>query len=678
VPVIFLHIPRTGGTTLTRIARRQYRSDQIYMIDSAEPVASAAALSGLPSFARARLSLVVGHASFGVHRHVGDARYCTLIRAPVERVLSHYRYAQQRAEHPMHRLARNMTLGEMLSADVWRDLSNGQCRALAGEAEFPSDAQPLAVLESAKANLADHFALWGLTERFAETLLMARTVLGWQHLSYAPENGTRAAAPSSEASAEVEAIRRHNALDIALYAELEVRFEACLDELVPDWPRQLARLKLESLVAAPQRRVRRTYETARLRSVREDRLADSAGSGGPTLRQAEAYQLSRDDAITRDTGWLRRWVVGGYDWQVGQKEWMRRRITGDHSWGRIADSFRFTEALLEPCGDLGRRAAYDVGCGAGHVSFALASYFERVLAVDCAVRPVVRAALVRRSSRVGRIRFVRADASRFDPGEQFDLILCNLMSHNGGGRLRLLHRLATLTNDDGWIVYAEEAQGYAPMEIQAAIADRDVLMLRTRLRQVLAGIRGDRAFRFFVAPTAGLALEAFGFEVVKEEMSWWRSLPASHRIWCRRRDSVPRAPVGQDADYIEPSNDLVELRAQASRVLSANGHRASLAVDGAQDDPWAGSPENRLAPLLLLVEIAAYALPPPLGEGETRLPPAVLRAVDSLAHRAVDWERIEDGFARFVDAVDSCSPGQQWQPRHDRPSDARASSRRSW
>ncbi|MFZ0976818.1 MAG: sulfotransferase family 2 domain-containing protein, partial [Solirubrobacteraceae bacterium] len=108
--VIFLHIPRTGGTTLTRIARRHFRPDQIYVIDSTEPARSAAALSSLPSFAHDRVSLIAGHASFGVHRHVGGGRYFTLIRHPVDRVFSHYRYAQQRFEHPMHELALKMSL----------------------------------------------------------------------------------------------------------------------------------------------------------------------------------------------------------------------------------------------------------------------------------------------------------------------------------------------------------------------------------------------------------------------------------------------------------------------------------------------------------------------------------------------------------------------------------------
>ena len=648
--VIFLHIPRTGGTTLTRIARRHFRPDEIYVIDSTEPARSAAALSLLPPFVHDRLSLIAGHASFGVHRQVGGGQYFTLIREPVERVFSHYRYAQQRFEHPMHDLALEMSLGEMVERDLWRDLSNGQCRALADDWNFPIQEQPQEVLDRARDNLADRFVLWGLTERFAETLLMARVALGWRDLSFAPENATQRRSGSRRDSTDFDAVVHSNALDIALYEELETRFQRNLDELVPDWPTQLVRLKVESRLGEPRRRLRRSYEEARLRSQRES-VALETGADHGNGAEAGLGQAGSDGAA-QTAAWLRRWVVGGYDWQTGQKEWMRRRIVGDHSWSRITNSFAFTEALLEPCAGLRRRSAYDVGSGPGHVSFALAGYFENVLAVDCSLRPVVRAGVLRRASGIRRIRFVRADAGSFDPRERFDLVLCNLMSHNGGGRMRLLHRLATLTDEEGWIIYAEETQGYAPMEIEAAIADRNLLMLRTRLRQLVAGIRGDRAFRFFVAPTARLALEALGFEVMKEEMSWWRSLPASHRIWCRKTESWSAGAMREDVDYVEPWKDLLELREHAGRISSAGGAPRRDYGDGTRADTCSMPGENPLAPLLILVEMALYALPSLPERSDARLPLHAVRAVDSRTHRAVDWCRIEAAFARFVDAVD--------------------------
>ena len=49
----------------------------------------------------------------------------------------------------MHDLALEMSLGEMVERDLWRDLSNGQCRALADDWNFPIQEQPQEVLDRA-------------------------------------------------------------------------------------------------------------------------------------------------------------------------------------------------------------------------------------------------------------------------------------------------------------------------------------------------------------------------------------------------------------------------------------------------------------------------------------------------------------------------------------------------
>jgi hypothetical protein len=158
----------------------------------------------------------------------------------------------------------------------------------------------------------------------------------------------------------------------------------------------------------------------------------------------------------------------------------------------------------------------------------------------------------------------------------------------------------------------------------------------------MAGIRGDHAFRFFVAPTATSALGALGFEVTKEETSWWRTLPATHRIWCRRNSAPPADPIVADADYLEPPADLLELRS-----LSA-------------------SEDNRLAPLLILAEMGQRVLPSSHQAIDARLPPRALRAVDSVSGPDVDWGLVEHEFARFVAALDrSPSPLPANAPRDD-------------
>mgnify|MGYP003573496753 FL=1 len=88
--IIFLHIPKTAGTSLRRIVEQQVPADRL--------------LSLYPPFApsdgervRERLMsgtrYLFGHLNYGVHKIVAvDARYITLLREPVSRVVSYYRH----------------------------------------------------------------------------------------------------------------------------------------------------------------------------------------------------------------------------------------------------------------------------------------------------------------------------------------------------------------------------------------------------------------------------------------------------------------------------------------------------------------------------------------------------------------------------------------------------------
>src|SRR4051812_5972736 len=96
--LIFLHIPKTAGSTLTTIMHRQYSADEIYDIYE---VRKSPQLMALPEEQRAKIKLLKGHIPFGLHAFLpnGKAEYFTILREPVDRVLSHYyHFARQRTD----------------------------------------------------------------------------------------------------------------------------------------------------------------------------------------------------------------------------------------------------------------------------------------------------------------------------------------------------------------------------------------------------------------------------------------------------------------------------------------------------------------------------------------------------------------------------------------------------
>jgi len=231
--VFFLHLPKTGGTTMRRILDREYRDAPRYEIGED--------VTGDIRQFRARNwdagnapRLVQGHMSYGLHRFVpGRSTYLTLLRDPTRRALSDYHYVTSTPTHPIYEHVKNLGLIEYFESGITGQLSNGMVRLLSGN-QLPDDIgvpskqhMERPDLERAGQHLREHFAVAGLLERFDETLLLFRRRLGWSWPFYMKENVTRRGYRMEDIdAAELERIRELNRLDIELYATVRDDFEA--------------------------------------------------------------------------------------------------------------------------------------------------------------------------------------------------------------------------------------------------------------------------------------------------------------------------------------------------------------------------------------------------------------------------------------------------------------------
>ena len=234
-PVIFLHIPKTAGTTLHRIIERQYSPEQIVSFGP-DAHQSVEAFKALSEKRRAQIRMLKGHMGFGLHRYLptgsrcGQAVYFTLMRDPVERVISHYHHVLREPNHYLYPYTEDGQLGlaDFLKTKVPIMLANGQTRLISGVwGEVPFGECDAEILEIAKENIREHFVLVGLTERFDETLYLLSCILGWQDsLSYVPQNvGDRYPGRDSLSSEALAVILETNRLDVALYDYAKQLFE---------------------------------------------------------------------------------------------------------------------------------------------------------------------------------------------------------------------------------------------------------------------------------------------------------------------------------------------------------------------------------------------------------------------------------------------------------------------
>ena len=230
--LVFLHVPKTAGSTLKWIMQRQYPAERTVVIEGEAMHQQYLAFQAQPAQARRRLRCVIGHVPYGIDRWLPQgACYVTMLRHPVAWTLSFRSYLRRMPffeQHPdfaAFRGASRLGLEGFVDFLARANMLDMQTRALSGEMDaerFLPPYRPLGVdaLERAKHSLRAGFASVGVVERFDESLLLMRRKLGWRRIHYrrlneSADGGGRA----RPAQALVERIVQAHRRDVELYDE---------------------------------------------------------------------------------------------------------------------------------------------------------------------------------------------------------------------------------------------------------------------------------------------------------------------------------------------------------------------------------------------------------------------------------------------------------------------------
>ena len=230
--LIFVHLPKTAGSTLKSIIRRQYPADRTLVIQGEAILAQCQSFREQSPEIRKRLLCLIGHLPYGMHGWLPQgARYLTMLRHPVEWTLSFHSYIQrmpffnQRPELAAFHGVRSLDLDGFVDFLVRSNMANLQTRAISGRLDLsnflpPYEPLPHDALDHAKRNLKDKFDCVGTVERFDESLQIMRRKFGWRKIYYRRLNVGEGPRVRTELSrATLDRIVECNHMDIELHDE---------------------------------------------------------------------------------------------------------------------------------------------------------------------------------------------------------------------------------------------------------------------------------------------------------------------------------------------------------------------------------------------------------------------------------------------------------------------------
>lgn len=224
--ILFDHLPKCGGSSLTTFLKSNYPARVTFATNGADPLASIEEFRQLNESQRHKYDLVFGHLAHELIPLVHpDSIKVTVFREPVDRIISHYYYVRRNPGHYLHAAVRDqdISLTDYAASGLSVELRNWYTTHFTGMDKTQAEANPGASVARALETILANYDVVGFLDdfdAFTEKLQAKARLI--RDPSIRKNNATISRPARKEIDTEtLSVIRENNQLDVALYAQLK-------------------------------------------------------------------------------------------------------------------------------------------------------------------------------------------------------------------------------------------------------------------------------------------------------------------------------------------------------------------------------------------------------------------------------------------------------------------------
>ncbi len=213
----FSHVPKTGGTSFESILAKNFTVSEVLHVNAPD-------LNRFPKLLELKKNkpkFICGHHPMHglLYQLLPDTPlfHFTMLRDPVDRVISYYNYIKGKMDHPLHNHTADQTLTEFLNSNASPELSNGQTKRFSGHLHQQT-ANEATMLAEAQDTLKNCFSLVLTTCLYDQGLLLLKNRLGLKDIFYQRKNVSHRFVHREQlTNHELDLITKMNQLDIELF-----------------------------------------------------------------------------------------------------------------------------------------------------------------------------------------------------------------------------------------------------------------------------------------------------------------------------------------------------------------------------------------------------------------------------------------------------------------------------